>query len=478
MNERFITGLSLAITIALIGLVSIQVQWIRGTVALRDAQLSESIDNALMAVSDRLERIEKLEDLREHERGRTLFQRIDEDAPEEDPERPLRLRVGTEQAEAELMVADMVRGLLASGAARDMAQRIDPALLDSLITEELASRGITDIHAHGVFAADGAPIWLETRDMVPTRSIAMSVHAVPLYRHDPDGPTHQLRVFIPGQQRALWQAMGPLLALSAVFLLVVVLGFILTMRTIVRQKRIGEIKNDLVNNLTHELKTPISTIALACEALSDPGMPKTEDQTRTYIGMIRDENKRLGVLVENVLRSALQDAGDMRVKMVDLDLHALIQDVVRNSALQAVRRGGTIECELKAELHRIQGDRIHLTNVLYNLIDNAVKYAQAAPQVRISTTSDPNAVRIAVRDNGIGIPRAEQRRIFDKLYRVPTGNIHNVKGFGLGLSYVKSVVERHGGRIAVESEPGRGSTFTITLPFEHGNTDRTAVGRG
>ena len=206
-------------------------------------------------------------------------------------------------------------------------------------------------------------------------------------------------------------------------------------------------------------------------------MPKTDQQVRTFVNMIRDENKRLGSLVENVLQSAVLESGHMVLKRVDLDVHTLIQEVVRSSGIQVSRRNGRIDLDLKAEIHHVNGDRIHLTNLLYNLIDNAVKYAEQEPRIRIGTANNDEGVTISVTDNGIGIAPSEQRKIFDRLYRVPTGNIHNAKGFGLGLSYVRTVVERHGGRIKLESAPGRGSTFHIFIPFEHVRT-QTAAGRG
>jgi two-component system phosphate regulon sensor histidine kinase PhoR len=195
--------------------------------------------------------------------------------------------------------------------------------------------------------------------------------------------------------------------------------------------------------------------------------------------MIRDENKRLGMLVESVLQSAVTDQGGMRLRITDVDMHALLAEVVRNSSLQAEKRGGRINFARTAELAHVRGDRTHLTSIFYNLIDNAVNHRFAHhphhPQRRRPS--------VEVRDNGIGIPRSEQRKVFDRLYRVPTGNVHNVKGFGLGLSYVKSVVERHGGTIRVESGPegndqGTGSRFIITIPFEHGEQHETAAVRG
>ena len=179
--------------------------------------------------------------------------------------------------------------------------------------------------------------------------------------------------------------------------------------------------------------------------------------------------------MENVLQSAVLDGGQMVVKRVELDLHALVRDVMRSSDIIVSRRNGHIELDLQAEIHRVQGDRIHLTNLLYNLVDNAVKYTEKEPRIRIATRNDDKGVTVSVTDNGIGIPAAEHRKIFERLYRVPTGNIHNAKGFGLGLSYVRTVVERHGGRIKVESAPGRGSTFHIFIPFEHARTDEASA---
>ena len=199
---------------------------------------------------------------------------------------------------------------------------------------------------------------------------------------------------------------------------------------------------------------------------------------RTFVNMIRDENKRLGSLVENVLQSAVLESGHMVLKRVDLDVHAVLHEVVRSSNIQVSRHNGRIDLDLRAEIHHVSGDRIHLTNLLYNLIDNAVKYAEQEPRIRIATASDDEGITISVTDNGIGIATSEQRKIFDRLYRVPTGNLHNAKGFGLGLSYVRTVVERHNGRIKVDSAPGRGSTFHIFIPFEHVTTAQAAGRRG
>lgn len=463
MNERSILGLTLAITLALVGLVVIQVRWIGESMDLKDVQLGRSVDNALIAVGERLERLETLERLRAHS-GLDRLRSTDS------------LTVIGAPTGSDDVVADMLRGLIAVDDVRPVEERVPAPVLDSLLGEELRLRGITGAVDHAIL--DAVDQMVMASPGADTAALVSSPHTVPLFRNDAPGARLRLHVLLPGQERLVRAAIRPMLLMSAAFLLVIVAVFVITLRTVHRQKRISDIKNDLVNNLTHELKTPISTIALACEALNDPSMPHTEQQTRTFVNMIREENKRLGVLVENVLQSAVQDSGQMRLRPVDLDLHVLIDDVVRNMRIQAERRGGGIEVAFGAALHRLQGDRIHLTNVLQNLIDNAIKYAAREPRIQVRTRSDHQGIAVEVQDNGIGIPRAEQRRIFEKLYRVPTGNVHNVKGFGLGLSYVRAVVQRHGGRIQVASEPGQGSTFTITLPFEHGSITQAPGGRG
>lgn len=515
MEKRRIKGLLVAISVALVGLVFIQVRWIRDTIALREAQFQRSVDNALFTVSDRLEQLEKMKDLKRQKAGRRLLHKLDAlrrahseesmiDAgtalsdqprghldPEESPgpdmaEALAEDTIGEdggpwEEREAdrhEALIADMLRGILAAELARDIGERIDPRLLDSLLSNEFQAIGAMADFSYGVFTEQHELVDVGPDPTPDVGLLAVSRYREKLFRHDLAGPAYFLHVLVPGERGMLWRGMLPMLLASALFMAIIVVAFFFTIRTIYQQRRISDIRNDLVNNLTHELKTPISTIGLACEALADPSMPKTEQQVRTFVSMIRDENKRLGSLVENVLQSAVLESGHMVLKRVDLDVHSLIHDVVRSSSIQVSRRNGRIDQDLKAEIHHVNGDRIHLTNLLYNLIDNAVKYAEQEPRIRISTANDDQGVTITVADNGIGIAPSEQRKIFDRLYRVPTGNIHNAKGFGLGLSYVRTVVERHAGRIRLESAPGRGSTFHIFIPFEHVGATQAAAGRG
>lgn len=481
MDKRTITLLVVAISIALMGLVLIQLRWVSDTMRLQDDQFNDNVDNALLAVSDRLERADALQSLR-----------VDTPDPQltlgghaAAPSAPLD---STATPKTDGPLYELLNSILSSRMFQDIHERIDPRLLDSLITEELSIRHIRGRHEHGVFTAQGEAVLLHLAELRDSIVVAESPHRVLLFRNDrPEGgigvTPYWLHVHVPEQRAMLLQDLWPMLAISGLLILVLALAFGFTLWAIRRQKRLGDIKNDLVNNLTHELKTPISTIALACEALNDPGMPRDPAQVKHFTTMIKDENKRLGMLVESVLQNAVLDSGKMQLRTMDVDMHALLAEVVRNSALQAENRGGSIILIAKAELAHVRGDRTHLTNIFYNLIDNAVKYCTSAPIIRITTRSDARALTIEVQDNGIGIPRSEHDKVFDRLYRVPTGNVHNVKGFGLGLSYVKAVMERHGGTIRVESDPEgfqpiTGSLFIITIPFEHGEPDQAPLVRG
>jgi two-component system, OmpR family, phosphate regulon sensor histidine kinase PhoR len=491
VENRWILGLFAAITLALAGLIGVQVHWLRSTITLKEVQFQQGVENALVAVSERLERVEKMEDLQRHSLGRQLLLRLDtlrstqgsgnhsgrdQDAfgISGDSLLPVPSLSARQEQEYEELVSDMVRSILALEMMRDIRDRIDPALLDSLLAHEFTAIGLQGQHPHGIFTEDRRPVVLNGVPDDAQEALRGTPFRTRLFRHDITGDPHYLHVLVPEHGGSVLRGVAPMLAMSAIFLLTILGAFAHTVRTILKQKRINEIRNDLVNNMTHELKTPISTIGLACEALADPSLPRTDEQVRRFTTMIRDENKRLGSLVENVLQSAVLDDGQMRIKRVELDLHSLVQDVMRSSSMQVSRRNGRIELDLKAEIHHVFGDRIHLTNLLYNLIDNAIKYTEQEPRIRIATQSDDEGVTVSISDNGIGIPASEQRKIFDRLYRVPTGNLHNTKGFGLGLSYVKSVVERHGGRIRLDSQPGKGSTFHIFIPFEHVQADAPA----
>lgn len=274
-----------------------------------------------------------------------------------------------------------------------------------------------------------------------------------------------LRIYFPGERGFIYQSIG-FMSITSVLMIFIIIGiFIFTLWIIFRQKKLSEIKTDFVNNMTHELKTPISTISLASQMLNDSSIP-LENKNLGHISRVIDtESKRLGVQVEKVLQMAIFDKGKIKLKKKVTDMNDLIEQAVDNFRIQLKKRGGTILWEPRAEHATVYIDQVHFTNVVSNLIDNGIKYSGENPEISVFTRCEQDHLIFSVEDKGIGISKEEQKRIFEKFYRVSTGNIHNVKGFGLGLSYVKKIVEIHEGEISIKSELNRGTRFDISLPL-------------
>jgi two-component system phosphate regulon sensor histidine kinase PhoR len=270
-------------------------------------------------------------------------------------------------------------------------------------------------------------------------------------------------VQFPNREAHIINQMG-IWSFSTLVLVLVIIFFGYTLFIILKQKRLSEIQKDFINNMTHEFKTPISTIAVATEVLKYPSILNQPERLLNYSSIIEKENSRLKQQVERVLQVARLDKEDFGLKKEILDVHQIIQDAIKNTSMTLQEKQGRIVCDLSAIEREVPVDKLHLTNVIQNLIDNAIKYCKTIPEITIKTTNELKRLVIEVHDNGIGISAENQKRIFQKFFRVPTGNVHDVKGFGLGLSYVKTIVEVHGGNIKVESELGKGSVFRIYLP--------------
>jgi two-component system phosphate regulon sensor histidine kinase PhoR len=253
--------------------------------------------------------------------------------------------------------------------------------------------------------------------------------------------------------------------LTSIILIAVVLFFGFAMFIILQQRRLSEVQRDFINNMTHEFKTPLSTIVISSETLSDPEIVKTPERLATYVDIIKEEAARLNRQVERVLQSAKTERQEFKLNKEVVDLHSVIQQVAESFAVNIRNIKGTMELKLEAQQYSILADKQHLTNVIFNLLDNATKYSKENPLIIIKTCNQGNKVLLSVEDNGVGISKEYSKRIFDKFFRIPSGNIHNVKGFGLGLSYVKNIVNKHKWKIWLESEVSKGSTFTIEMPI-------------
>jgi two-component system, OmpR family, phosphate regulon sensor histidine kinase PhoR len=274
----------------------------------------------------------------------------------------------------------------------------------------------------------------------------------------------QLQLAFPEAKRYFLTRMWLLLTVSIVLLLITFSAFLYMLQTIINQKRISEIKNDFMNNMTHELKTPIATVSVVIEALQHFDVLQNKARTTEYLEISANELKRLSMMVEKVLKMSAFERSEIMLNLEKMDINELIFNVLKGMKLQFERFNAKVEVDIDAREILIEADHIHITNVIYNLLDNALKYSHENPEIKISSYVENGFAFISVKDNGIGISDNHKSQIFEKFYRIPTGNVHNVKGFGLGLSYVHSIIKKHSGEIFVKSELNVGSEFIVKLP--------------
>ncbi|MEN8225114.1 MAG: HAMP domain-containing sensor histidine kinase [Bacteroidota bacterium] len=258
-----------------------------------------------------------------------------------------------------------------------------------------------------------------------------------------------------------------LVVTSVLFLIFLSISFYMIIRLMFRQKKLSQIQTDFINNITHEFKTPIATISLSSEMLLNSDVNKFPHKTKRYAKVISDENNRLEKQVEQILQLSIIEKDESSPGLKEINVHEIISGMVGNHSIFATQQGGTITTDLKAVEYFVMADKTHLSNIIANLLDNALKYTHETPKIKINTLNKQNKIMIYISDNGVGISNEHQKQVFNKLYRVPTGNIHDVKGFGLGLYYVKTMIEAYGGEVGITSAPGDGTTINITLPTKH-----------
>lgn len=274
----------------------------------------------------------------------------------------------------------------------------------------------------------------------------------------------ELNLFLPEKRQFIVQEMGPMFITSVILILVVLIMFWRTILLLMREKRLSEHTNDFLNNMTHEFKTPLTNIALAGKMITKDASNRQEEKIKHYSEIILAENEKLRLQVEQVLSMTALERGEIPLRKTELDVHELIREAIKYISIQIENKQGELKLNLDAENPVIFGDKTHLVNALYNLVDNAIKYSPEKPELSIRTHNHEQQFILVVSDKGIGIEKEYQKKVFEKFFRVPTGDVHDVKGFGLGLSYIKKIVELHQGKIDLESTPGKGTTFTITLP--------------
>jgi signal transduction histidine kinase len=360
------------------------------------------------------------------------------------------------------LLYELILGILYTSNLKPIEERIDFKKLNNYLKTEFVNNGLNLPFVFSVINKDGNVVY-QSGDIPAVADVVTQV----LFPGDPPSKQNYLRVYFPTKGDYITNSVTFIVP-SIVFSLILLITFIFTIYIVFRQKKLSEMKNDFINNMTHELKTPVSTISLAAQMLKDTDINKNPDVFKHISGVINDETKRLGFLVEKVLQMSLFERQKAALKLKEIDANDLLANVANTTALKVEKYGGTIDIDLQAVDSTIYVDEMHITNVFFNLLDNAIKYRrQEVPLTLMCRTWNENGkLLISIEDNGIGIKKEYQKKIFDRFFRVPTGNVHDVKGFGLGLAYVRKIIEDHKGSIRAESwSDNVGTKFIITLPL-------------
>ncbi|RZJ65508.1 MAG: HAMP domain-containing histidine kinase [Flavobacterium sp.] len=361
----------------------------------------------------------------------------------------------------ELQVAQFEMFFKDIASAQPLQQRISRERLSKLLSGELVQFGVKTPFEFAVYS-NGLATKVKSDKF---RYDKYATYSIPIFANDEGGNNYQLLVSFPQKKKFLFSELVGITVLSIVFTLIIIIAYSSALNQLIKQRQISEIKTDFINNMTHEFKTPIATINLALDAIKNPKIIDDKEKVKRYLQMIRDENKRMHAQVENVLRISKLEKKELDINKESNDLHEILEEAIEHVNLIIEDRQGTITTHFNAKRSTVLLNDVHFTNVIVNILDNAIKYTPGIPEIDITTENVKDFAIIRVKDNGIGMGKAAQKRIFEKFYREHTGDIHNVKGHGLGLAYVKRIVDDHNGQIFVESEKGKGSTFIIKIPL-------------
>lgn len=491
----------MALTFA--GLLYVQVMYMKNILRMRDDQFAEGVKRSLYAVTGNLEQDETQyfleEDVAQIEtsvlpryssssgeqggiqysfttpEGKKGALTLQGDLNALDPtitltprqrQRPTHEILQEQYLKQRTLMNEVILRMISQSSTRPIAERADSGKVATYLRMELANNGLDLPFEFAVVNRQGAAVY-HSAGYMPEQVGNDNMFVQTLFPNDTRNLMYYLKVYFPTKRDYIMSSLNYIIpAFIMTFVLLVV--FVITIYLIFRQKKLTDMKNDFINNMTHEFKTPISTISLAAQMLNDSSVRKSSNMLEHISNVINDETKRLRFQVEKVLQMSMFERQKATLKLQDVDANTIVENIIHTFKIKVEKYGGHIEAVLKAEQSIIHVDEMHFTNVIFNLLDNAVKYRREDESLKLSvTTRDVSGGRleVTVADNGIGIRREDLKKIFEKFYRVPTGNLHDVKGFGLGLAYVNKMVRELGGQITVESEIGQGTRFIITLPL-------------
>ncbi len=472
-------------TASVIGLVGLQVHWISWSIKLNEEQFDANVFGVLGRVAERLEREESsaASQLLDSTFGETENPSLSETETMQEDTASQYFQAANNKLDRysrtrQMIDMAMIQELLKP---KPLGERIDVERLDLILKQELQKAGISLSYNYGVFARqlNAFVIRDNSYQHITNKNSTRVVHAssfdhlynskygIDLFTTQDLQSPGLLMVFFPAKSSYVWSTVWMTLLASVLFTGIILFCFAYTINVIFQQKKLSEIKNDFINNMTHEFKTPIATISLATDSIANPIVYNNPDKLKRFANIIRQENKRMNDQVEKVLQMAILDKEEMRINQSSVNLHEVIAQAVSNFSLQVEKREGTLNAELNAENPIIEGDLTHISSMIQNLMDNANKYSPEKPEITVTTRNISGGVEVTVTDKGMGMSKEARKHIFDKFYRVHTGNLHDVKGFGLGLSYVKAMMTAHKGTVDVKSELGKGSNFILYFPAKN-----------
>ncbi|MCP4702984.1 MAG: HAMP domain-containing histidine kinase [candidate division Zixibacteria bacterium] len=376
----------------------------------------------------------------------------------------LMFEINTDNDSIRVSFLEKVLDKLWYGESGTIQERINPELLDSVIESSLKLSGIDLDYVYSIKTEGVDSLWPKPAQFAD--ELLGSEFKTRLFPLDFTAPQTELLLYFPAGDFYVWRQIGPMLFLTTLFLIILIFCFIYIVRILIKQRKTSSLMVDFINNMTHEFKTPISTVALASEAIVRPDIITDKEKVTKFSKMILDENSRMRHQAEKILQMATLEEGDFELKLTDVNIHNIINGALKSIALQIENKGGNVKCTLDADNYILKVDTDHISNIIFNLLDNAIKYSPDNPSITVRTKNVENYISITIDDKGRGMSPEDLKMVFKKYFRVSTGNIHDVKGFGIGLCYVKLMVEAHGGKISLKSKYEHGTSVEILLPAD------------
>lgn len=442
--KKILPVIILLITASLLGIIAIQVSWIKNMLVVKEEQTYGKIYRSMQSVGDELmEQKGTLPSLK-NPKFRPTFM------------------IPSDQLLNELLKPSTIAR---NFTAYEIEEKIKKAFDANGIKDIRFEFAISSTVGLNTYELKSANLMNVILDTINNRQFIYPLQIPSSSDYESLAPSETMILVVPDIRNNIFRQLRWLMIVAILFTLIICSAFYVTVSALIRQKKTSEIKNDFINNMTHEFKTPLATISLAVDAMRNEKVLQDREKMGYFSGIIKEENKRMNKQVETILQASLLERREIQLNKVPMHVHQVIHDVLDNFELQLQDINGQVVLQLDAGSDLIQGDEVHFTNLVSNLIDNAVKYSKESLVIHISTINTGKYIQICIEDNGIGMNKETQKRIFEKFYRAHTGNVHNVKGFGLGLSYVKTMIDAHGGKIKVESTTGKGTTFIIDMPL-------------